>query len=477
VQTEIISRIMITSAQRRRQILPEIASVVNSHRDLQISTEDSGEGIGQGKQAAEQPSRNGPYLGHGKRNMFAQQEATQLTRANEVMRRCFNGLSSVADLDDFLGQMMAAMTRQLGAVASTLRMRNFEQNTLPLEFVFQDGRVMSTGEAKYPERWRSVSLEQFDANFLCHSACKETRREQRVATFLDQPAGIVRIPDPCSPMPKEQRSYLRALGVKAVLIVPLVSRGEVNGRLTFRFTEERDFHPDELEIAQALATQASLAVELIRLARAAQQAGVLEERDRLAREIHDSLAQSFAGIALHLSVAEEEMAAGKGSPLRRVRFVKRLAESGLAESRHSALSLRSTVIEESGLVEGLRMLVERWNVVDRVRCYFRTGHIPEKRLPVRIQHDLLRIAQEAISNAVRHGKPTAVTVTLRWQAPRLTLRIKDNGSGIPKSRLRKNKGIGLRSMRERAAQIGAKLVIQAGLGSGTRILVTVPISV
>jgi len=477
---------MITSAQRRRQILPEIASVVNSHRDLQISTEDSGEGIGQGKQAAEQPSRNGPYLGHGKRNMFAQQEATQLTRANEVMRRCFNGLSSVADLDDFLGQMMAAMTRQLSAVASTLRMRNFEQNTLPerqvapalpLEFVFQDGRVMSTGEAKYPERWRSVSLEQFDANFLCHSACKETRREQRVATFLDQPAGIVRIPDPCSPMPKEQRSYLRALGVKTVLIVPLVSRGEVNGRLTFRFTEERDFHPDELEIAQALATQASLAVELIRLARAAQQAGVLEERDRLAREIHDSLAQSFAGIALHLSVAEEEMAAGKGSPLRRVRFVKRLAELGLAESRRSALSLRSTVIEESGLVEGLRMLVERWNVVDRVRCYFRTGHIPEKRLPVRIQHDLLRIAQEAISNAVRHGKPTAVTVTLRWQAPRLTLRIKDNGSGIPKSRLRKNKGIGLRSMRERAAQIGAKLVIQAGLGGGTSILVTVPISV
>jgi hypothetical protein len=67
---------MITSAQRRRQILPEIASVVNSHRTWQISTEDSG----QGKQAAEQPSRNGPNLGHGKRNMFAQQEATQLTK-------------------------------------------------------------------------------------------------------------------------------------------------------------------------------------------------------------------------------------------------------------------------------------------------------------------------------------------------------------------------------------------------------------
>jgi signal transduction histidine kinase len=299
---------------------------------------------------------------------------------------------------------------------------------------------------------------------------------QRVATFLDQRAAIIRVLDPRSRMPDDQRSYLRALGVKTVLIVPLVSCGDGKGRLTFRFTEERDFRPEELEIAQALATQASVVVDLTRLAWAARQAGILEERDRLAREIHDSLAQSFAGIALHLSAAEEEMAAGKGSPLRRVRFVKRLAELGLAESRRSALSLRSTVIEESGLVEGLRMLVERWNVGDRVRCYFRTGHIPEELLPVRIQHDLLRIAQEAISNAVRHGKPTVVSVTLRWQASRLTLRIKDNGSGIPKSLPRKNKGMGLRTMRERAAQIGAKLAIQAGLGGGTRILVTVPIS-
>ena len=123
------------------------------------------------------------------------------------------------------------------------------------------------------------------------------------------------------------------------------------------------------------------------------------------------------------------------------------------------------------------MLVERSNVAGRLRCDFRASRIPEKRLPARIQHELLRIAQEAISNAVRHGKPTVVTATLRWEASHLTLQIKDNGSGIPKSLLRKNKGMGLRSMRERAAQIGAKLAIQAGLGGGTRISVTVPISV
>jgi signal transduction histidine kinase len=369
-----------------------------------------------------------------------------------------------------------AMTRQLGAVSSTLRIRNFEQNSLPLEFVFQDGRLMPPGEAKYPECGQSVSLEQFGPDCLCHSACQRTKDEQRVATFLDQPAIIIRVLDPHSPMPDDQRSYLRELGVKTVLIILLGSRGQANGQLTFPFTEERDFHPEELEIARALATQASLAIQLTRLAQAARQAAILEERNQLAREIHDSLAQTFAGIAMQLAVAEEEMAAGEGTPLCRVRLAHDVAEFGLVEARRSALSLRSTVIENSRLVEALKMLAERSNVAGRLRCDFRSSRIPEERLPARIQHELLRIAQEAISNAIRHGKPTVVIVTLGWEPPNLILQIKDNGPGIPPTCLVKSEGIGLRSIRKRAAHIGAKLVIRTGPSGGTRIIVTVPIS-
>ena len=100
------------------------------------------------------------------RELFAQQRATELAKANEALRGCLDALASVPELDDFLGQVMAAITRQLGAVSSTLRVRNFEQNTLTLELLFQDGRVMSPAEAKYPESWRSLSLD-----------------EQRAATF------------------------------------------------------------------------------------------------------------------------------------------------------------------------------------------------------------------------------------------------------------------------------------------------------
>ena len=92
------------------------------------------------------------------RELFAQQRATELAKANEALRGCLDALASVPELDDFLGQVMAAITRQLGAVSSLLRVRNFEQNTLPVELVFQDGRVMTPDEAKFPETWRSLSL-------------------------------------------------------------------------------------------------------------------------------------------------------------------------------------------------------------------------------------------------------------------------------------------------------------------------------
>ena len=411
------------------------------------------------------------------RELFAQQRAAELARANEALRGCLDALASVPGLDDFLGQVMAAITRQLGAVSSTLRVRNFEQNTLRLELVFQDGRVMTPDEVNYPESWQSIPVEQFDPHFLYHSPLTRTKDEQRVATYSNPPAAIVHTRDPNSPMPDDQRSYLRQLGIKTLLIVPLISRGQPNGRLTFRFTEERDFRLEELEIARALATQASLAIHLTRLAKSARQSAILEERNQLAAEIHDSLAQSFTGITLQLGVAGEQLAANEGDPLHQIRRAEEIAKFGLAEARRSILSLGSNAIEESGLTTTLQRLVEHSNVAGRLRCVFQFDVVPEEILPPGIQHELLRFAQEAISNAVRHAQPTMVNVALRWKPPDLILSVRDNGSGISNSSLEKSEGFGLRNMRTRAAQINAKFDIQTAAGRGTSILLTLPIPV
>jgi PAS domain S-box-containing protein len=392
------------------------------------------------------------------RELFAQQRATELAKANEVLRGCLDALASVPELDDFLGQVMAAITRQLGAVSSLLRVRNFEQNTLAVELIFQNSRVLTPDEAKFPETWRSLSLVK-----------------QRAATFLDQPTAVVRILDPHSALPEELRFYLLGLGVKTLLIIPLTLGGQANGQLSFRFTEERDFDPEELEIARALAIPASLAIHLTRLAKSARQSAVLEERNQLAAEIHDALAQSFTGISMQLGVAGEQLAAREGDPLRQIQRANEIAKFGLAEARRSILSLRSGAIQESGLTTTLQRLVEHSNVAGRLRCEFRSDSIPEERLSPRIQHELLRFAQEAISNAVRHAKPTVVSVTLRWEPPNLILKVKDNGSGISGATRKKSEGFGLSNMRTRASQIDGKLDIDTAAGHGTSIVLTVPI--
>src|SRR6266436_1671999 len=202
---------------------------------------------------------------------------------------------------------------------------------------------MSPAEARYPEAWHSWPLDD--------------RRN-----CFDQPVTVQRVGDPQETIPEDKRAYLLALGVKTVLVIPLISRGQAVGRLTFRFTDERDFDPEELEIARALATQASLAIQLTRLAKAARQSAVLEERNQLAGEIHDSLAQFFTGISMQLGAAKEVFKAGSANILSYLERASDLAQFGLSEARRSAFSLQPSLIEESGLVEALQKLVERSSI-------------------------------------------------------------------------------------------------------------------
>jgi signal transduction histidine kinase len=152
----------------------------------------------------------------------------------------------------------------------------------------------------------------------------------------------------------------------ASIFAPLADceiRVSLDEQLTFRFVEERDFHPEELEIARALATQASLAIQLTRLAQAARQAVVLEERNRLAGEIHDGLAQSFTAICMQLGVAKEEQSSKEGDALCSIQRAIEVAKFGLAEARRCAHNLRSS--NESGLA-----------VVQRCLLYYRQTALP-----------------------------------------------------------------------------------------------------
>jgi signal transduction histidine kinase len=384
--------------------------------------------------------------------------ARRLAKANEALRGCLDMLASAPKLDDFLGQVMMAITRQLGAVSSRLKVFSAEQTRPLFDLLVRDGTVMSPEDAAYPDVDRSLPLEELgiQSSEMCTTVL-----------HLEEPQTMLK--------PERLREYLVAHGIKTLLTIPLISRGELNGVLRFRFAEDCDFSAEELEFARALATQASLAIHLTQLANLAKRSAVLEERNRLAGEIHDSLAQSFAAVCMQLTVAAEETQnTGKVVP-GQIRRAIEVAKFGLSEARRSALSLRSQVIEESGLVEALKMLAERTNIPGRLRCSFRSNLENDSSLPLGLCQDLLRIAQEAISNSMRHAEPTAIALSLRFHRSDLVLKVTDNGCGMANTRGIRA-GFGLANMRARVKSLNGSLNIRSACTRGTDIVVTVPVN-
>jgi signal transduction histidine kinase len=203
---------------------------------------------------------------------------------------------------------------------------------------------------------------------------------------------------------------------------------------------------------------------------------VMEERRRLAREIHDTLAQAFAGILLHLETVPETVAAGRqlgSDSLERLAYVKHLAKCGLEDSRRMLLGLRPKPLEGTSLAQALKELAQRcageWRIVCKF-CFI--GQ--ETRLSPDVQDELYRIAQEALCNARKHSQATSVSILLSCDANMIALTIKDNGKGfVGKNPRTASEGFGLSSMRERALRIGGSMDISSAPQRGTEVKVRV----
>jgi two-component system NarL family sensor kinase len=202
---------------------------------------------------------------------------------------------------------------------------------------------------------------------------------------------------------------------------------------------------------------------------------VLEERQRLAREIHDTLTQDFAGILLHLEAAEA-LAGGKWRRSAEcVSRARELARSGLEDSRRMLLGLRPKPLEGSNLCNALRRLAESCAQDALLACTFRhSGR--ECALPPEVQDELYRVAQEALCNVRKHARARSAWLALRFEPGAVVLRIKDNGQGFAEVQPQAGgRGYGMTTMRERAHRLGGKFDILSGAGKGTVITIRVPL--
>ena len=204
----------------------------------------------------------------------------------------------------------------------------------------------------------------------------------------------------------------------------------------------------------------------------AEAASVLEERNRIAQEIHDILAQSFTGIIVHTDAALLRVISKPEVARTHLMTVRHLACSGLAEARRSVEALRPQLLDEGNLESALSQIATQMfsQIGVQVSCKIVGEVYP---LPQNIESHLLRIGQEVLTNASKHAKATEIQVELVYEPEQFILRMQDNGQGFEKEKVFVSSGFGLLNMTQRADRIGAELAIHSTLGSGTEVVVFV----
>jgi signal transduction histidine kinase len=202
-----------------------------------------------------------------------------------------------------------------------------------------------------------------------------------------------------------------------------------------------------------------------------------EERRRLARELHDGPAQSLAAALFGVDLAIGAMERTPAAAREEILHARELLRDALDDLRGLMSGLRPRLLEERGLVVALRSLAGVTPLRGPAVEIATRGIDPGERLPAEVELALYRIAQEAMSNARRHGAATRVVVTLELGRGQVTLAIADDGHGFPPQEIRPrgDRGEGLPGMRERAALLGSELAIESAPGRGTRIALSVAV--
>ena len=271
----------------------------------------------------------------------------------------------------------------------------------------------------------------------------------------------------------------RALGTTCPLNLPwqpaaiarLLYRGVAVGRLTAIYREGEMPYAAETSFLAALADQAAMAGVHARLLSAARDKVAQEERQRLARELHDSVSQSLYGIRVGAQMARERLDQDPAGIAQPIDYVLRLAEASQAEMRALIFELRPEALEMEGLVAALKRQVDVLCTKQGMSAQL-TAHA-EPELAVEVKQALYRIAQEALWNAVKHARPRHVDVRLEVHEDSVDLEIADDGVGFdPNGSFPGH--LGLRSMDERANGAGGSLEVVSARGRGTRVVVRVP---
>ena len=265
---------------------------------------------------------------------------------------------------------------------------------------------------------------------------------------------------------------VRTNGLLTYVGVPMRAKGKVLGVFSVFGEAGHQLYMEEMTLLASIADQVGVAVEHAWLYQQAEQLAVMEERERLARELHDSVTQSLYCLTLFAEAGRRLI---KSGDLERAEsYLARLADTAqdaLKEMRLLVYELRPPPLEREGLVGAIQ---QRLGAVERrvgVKAHLLVDDAV--RLPAPVEEGLYRIVQEALNNALKHAMATSVTVRIHVAEEHVELEVVDDGIGFDPAAAGKMSGMGLANMQERAKRLGGALQVVSAPGKGTKVIVSV----
>jgi len=256
--------------------------------------------------------------------------------------------------------------------------------------------------------------------------------------------------------------------------VPVTVEDEVVGRLYLTNKQgANEFSPNDQALVETFALHAGIAIENARLHEQVQRLAVFDERDRISRDLHDSVIQMIYAVTLSLEDIPDLVTSAPEEAAERADTAVDQLHGVIRDIRHFIFGLRPILLDSGSLDEGLRSLAGELQRNTATEISIR-GDAPED-LPLTIVADLLAIAREALANVARHARAREATIDVVNQDGRLTLEIADDGQGMNVTQPRDHGHNGLANMRARADALGGTFVLDSQPGSGTRVIIDVPV--
>jgi signal transduction histidine kinase len=394
--------------------------------------------------------------------VVAEERREAIVRSREALdriagagRATLQRLAEDPDLNTFLDHVLEVSVEQFGAIGTSVWLGDPATGVCTQYIGYRRGDLRSAESPCYEHHFELVNENEAEA-FRPTQGRIVIHRETDFETL--------------SPY-QERRAYLRALGIRTLFRIPLFFGAEARGIFTLKFSSERTLSPEEDGLAHTLANQVVLALELTKLSEKAKAAALADERNRMAADVHDTLAQAFAATLLHLRSMPMEGASAELQS--HWDFAQDTAKEGLAAARRTMNAMRTVSPTDSRslperMADRVRQVAARTRASTKVRFQLQGDAV---QLPWAVEDELERLATEALFNAERHAAASEISVKLDYLSENgLRLRVRDNGRGFDQGES-PGAGLGLRSMHERAERIGASFTLITESGRGTEIVV------